>query len=295
MNQFYQKRHDNLPNLLLYFSVQFHTISVKRCVPFLLLFMLGCRPSPVEQPDLITSPPVEVLQIGVTGSATAVINLITQSDQQSNIQFITANNRTLLFDLQNGRLDAILVHHIPTDLPNWFNPIALDGLVIVVHPDLPIDALSRAEVQAIFNGRLANWSAVGGPDVPIVLISRESGAGTRSLFAQRIMAEQRISINGLVQADDQSLLSTVAATPGAVGYSTMGSSHDAGVILLAIDGRFPTPATTATQAYPLTVPLYFVSAEMAAPTGELRAFLAWLQSENGQEQMGGGYGRVQWQ
>jgi len=275
-------------NLLPSSSVKLCVISVYLCVP-LLLFLLGCQPTPVAPPTPITQPTVEVLQIGVTGSAAAVLDLITPP---TNTQFTTANTETLLADLQNGRFNAILIHHIPADLPNWFNPVALDGLVIVTHPNVSVNELSRAEVQGVYNGRIQNWSALGGPDLPITLISREAGAGTRSLFVNQIMAEQRISINALVQADDASLLTAVAATPGAVGYSMMGSSLDVGVKVMMIDGRFPTPATTANQTYPLTVPLYFVSANTAEPTGDLRTFLAWLQSEEGQEMVGVKYGRV---
>ena len=230
----------------------------------------------------------------MTGSAANIIDLI---DPPTNTQFTVANSETLIGDLENGRFHTILIHNIPSNLPNWFNPVALDGLVIVVHPDVPVNALSRAEVQGVFNGRIQNWQALdraafGGPDLPITLISREDGAGTRSLFASQIMAEQRININAQVQASDAALLAAVANTPGAIGYSMMGSSADEGVKLLSIDGTFPTTATTANQTYPLTTPLYFVTSETVEPEGDLRALLAWLQSDVGQEGVGGEYGRV---
>ena len=64
-------------------------------------------------------------------------------------------------------------------------------------------------------------------------------------------------------------------------------------VFLLWNGRLPTPTTTADQSYPLTAPLYFVSADTAEPTGALRALLAWMQSDVGQEALtGGGYGRV---
>jgi phosphate transport system substrate-binding protein len=170
------------------------------------------------------------------------------------------------------------------------NPVALDGLVIVVHPNNPVQDLSLAEVQALFNGRITNWSALGGPDQPVNLVSREPGAGTRAILQQRVLAEQRISINALIQPDDSSLLAAVAADPLAVGYSMMGTAVIGEVKLLSIDGIVPTPATTADQSYPLTAPLYFLSP--TEPQGELRAFLAWLQSDVGQGVIGVGYGRV---
>jgi hypothetical protein len=267
----------------------------------LLLILAACQPQPAPLPANTPLPPPVVQQIGLSSSAAALAELVAEPfAEQSNLaspQFILANNATLFTDLIAGQLEAILVHHIPAGSPGWFNPVALDGLVIVVHPDNPVENLSLGEVQALFNGRITNWSALGGPDQPINLISREQGAGTRAILQQRVLAEQRISINALIQPDDRSLLAAVAADPLAVGYSMMGtaaSRQDRGptaeVKLLSIDGIVPTPATTADQTYPLTAPLYFLSP--TEPQGELRAFLAWLQSDDGQAAIGDWYGRV---
>jgi hypothetical protein len=267
----------------------------------LLLIVAACQPQPAPLPVSTPLPPPAVQQIGLSSSAAALAELVagpfaTQAGQ-AHPQFILANNVTLFADLVAGQLEAILVHHIPAGSPGWFNPVALDGLVIVVHPDNPVENLSLGEVQALFNGRITNWSALGGPDQPVNLISREQGAGTRAILQQRALAEQRISINALIQPDDPSLLAAVAADPLAVGYSMMGTAASrqaqgpaVEVKLLSIDGIAPTPATTADQSYPLTAPLYFLSP--TEPQGELRAFLAWLQSADGQAVIGEGYGRV---
>jgi phosphate transport system substrate-binding protein len=216
-----------------------------------------------------------------------------QSDNpQIELQFVRANSSTLHNDLANGLLDAILVHHISEGSSNYFNPVALDGVVLIVHPDNPVQRLTSAEVQAIFNGRLTNWQSVGGADQEIVLLSREQGSGLRTLLRQNIMAEQRISPNALLQTGNEAMLTAVADNPAAIGYSSMSSASQTSVKMLSLDGRSATPLTTTDQTYPLTTPLYFVAASEAEPTGELRAFLAWLQSETGQLVLEAVYGRV---
>jgi hypothetical protein len=260
----------------------------------LLLIMVACQAQPVLLPDVTPSPPPPTLQIGLGSSAAALAELTavsytTQTNQPAP-HFIFGNNEMLLADLRTGQVDAIMTHHIPVGSPGWFNPVALDGLVIVVHPDNPVQNLSLGEVQALFNGRITNWSALGGPNQPIHLISREAGAGTRAVLQQRVMAEQRISINALIQSDDEALLTAVATDPNAIGYSMMGTAVSANVKRLTLDGVAPTPATTANQTYPLTVPLYFLAP--TEPQGELRGFLAWLQSDAGQTVVGEVYGRV---
>lgn len=263
---------------------------------WLLLFLItaACQTQPAPPPAITPSSPPAIPRIGLSSSAAALAELAAApyaaQTNRAGPQFIPANNAALLTDLMAGQMDAVLVHHIPAGSPGWFNPVALDGLVIVVHPDNPVDNLSLGEVQALFNGRITNWSALGGPDQPVSLISREPGAGTRAILQQRVLAEQRISINARIQPDNAALLAAVAADPSAIGYSMMGTAVTADVIMLSIDDIAPTPATTADQSYPLTAPLYFLSP--IEPQGELRAFLAWLQSDAGQVVIGERYGRV---
>ena len=259
--------------------------------------VIGCTSQPAPPPALPTAAAPTLLQIGVTSSASPLIPLIeavyAQKHPQAELLFVSANSETLNTDLANGQLDAILVHAIAEGETRYFNPVALDGLVFITHPDNPVQALTRAEVQAIFNGRLTNWQSLGGADEAIVLLSREQGSGLRTILRQQLMAEQRITPNALLESGDAAMLTAVANNPAAIGYSSMGSASQlAGVKVLPVDGRSATPATTADQTYPLTTPLYFLTASEAEPTGELRAFLAWLQSDEGQAVIEGVYGRV---
>lgn len=273
---------------------------MKRLI-WLLVLLAGataaaCTSQPAPPPTLPAESAPTLLQIGVVSSASPIIPLIeavyAQEKPQVELQFVVANSATLTSDLANGLLDAVLVHHIPEGNHRYFNPVALDGLVIITHPDNPVQALTSSDVQAIFNGRLTNWQALSGADQEIVLLSREQGSGLRTLLRQRIMAEQRFSPNALLQTGDEAMITAVANNPAAIGYSSMGSASQSPVKMLQIDGRSATTLTTADQTYPLTTPLYFLAASEDEPTGELRAFLAWLQSERGQNVIESVYGRV---
>ncbi|MEW5986024.1 MAG: substrate-binding domain-containing protein [Chloroflexota bacterium] len=253
---------------------------------------MACRPSPLPLPPPTPTDPAATLRIGLTSSAAGLADLVSdpyaQQSGRASLQFVVGNATTLLHDLDDGQLDAVLVHYLPPGDPHWFSPVALDGLVIVVHPDNPVSGLTRPQAQAIFSGRITNWAAVGGPDRPIIIVGREKEAGARAIFTERILAGQPLAVTALVQAGQPAVLEAVAHDPAAVGYAMMGSA--AGVKAVAVDGIEATPATTASQTYPLTVPLYF--AAPAEPQGELRAFLAWLQSDEGQAILGVNFGRV---
>lgn len=261
-----------------------------------LFLLMACADEPLPSPRPVTpTVPAGNLQIGLTSSASAVKDLIdapylayAQSANLAPVAYTTANNSTLLSDLAGDLLDGALVYAIPEDSDLWFSPVAMDGLVVVVHPDNAVTSLTQAEIQAVFSGRINNWASLGGRDEPITVLSREPGSGTRLIFDQRLMAEQRVSINAQVVTGNEALLAAVANDRSAIGYSMMGSAAD--VELLAIDDELPSPDTTSSQSYPLTAPLYFVSP--AEPQGAPRAFLAWLQSPTGQTLLGAKYGRV---
>ncbi len=263
----------------------------------ILLTAVACNSEPAPPPTLPVNSSPTLLQIGVTSSASTIIPLLetayAEENPQVDLQFVVANSTALIDDLNNGLLDAILLHHIPEGNNRYFNPVALDGLVLIIPLDNPVQGLTSADVQAIFNGRLTNWQSVGGPDREIVLLSREQGSGLRTLLRQQLMAEQRISPNALLQTGNEAMLTAVANNPAAIGYSSLSSaSQTATVKMLEIDGRSATPTTTAEQTYPLTTPLYFLAATESEPTAELRAFLAWLQSDAGQGVVEAVYGRV---
>lgn len=253
---------------------------------FLLVLLPACRSAPLPLPERTPEPTPTVLRIGVEDTAVSFLALA--HHPAFALQPVAANTETLFADLVAGNLDALLTHHLPEGATVWFNPVAVDALVIIVHPDNPLEALTRTEVQAMFNGRITNWAEVGGPDLPILLVTREREASARAIFTQRIMLEQRLSINAMVAAADTAVQQQVATNPGAIGYTMMGAGQGANV--LALDGIAPLPNIVSAQAYPISIPLYFVS--LAEPQGELRAWLSWLQSAEGQQAIGNVYGRV---
>lgn len=263
---------------------------------FGLIFSLGsltaCQTPDTLPPKVTVTAASAPLRIGLSDCAIEFGHLVDrdlpQNMSHAEIQFIQGNDRTLLEDLEEGFLDAALVYYIPDKEEHWFNPVALDGLVFIVHPDNSTLDIGLAEAKALFSGSVLDWSTIGGPELEVKLISREPGAGARIILEERLMAELPIAGSSLIAPSGESLQSIVVQEPGAIGFSTMGSAEDMKV--LSIEGVTAIPANTSDQSYPLTAPLYFVSS--GEPDGELRGFLAWLQSPEGQATIGEKYGQV---
>jgi phosphate transport system substrate-binding protein len=61
-------------------------------------------------------------------------------------------------------------------------PVAIDSIVIVVHPSLNIPSLTLEQLRSLYRGQITNWKEVGGPDLKIVPYSRPTSAGGQVEF-----------------------------------------------------------------------------------------------------------------
>ena len=69
------------------------------------------------------------------------------------------------------------------------NIVAIDGIAVVVDKDNTVADLTKDQLIGIYKGETKNWSEVGGNDVPIVVIGRESASGTRGAFEEILEIE----------------------------------------------------------------------------------------------------------
>ena len=100
--------------------------------------------------------------------------------------------------------------------------IAMDGIVVIVNPANPVGALSKKQVKGIYTGSISNWKELGGNDEKIVVISRDSSSGTFEAFGALALEGAKVRADALLQASNQAVASSVANTPGAIGYVGLG-------------------------------------------------------------------------
>lgn len=101
--------------------------------------------------------------------------------------------------------------------PTQEHVIAVDGLVIIVHPSNPITSLTTAQVNSIYSGEITNWSEVGGADLEIQAISRQVGSGTRGIFEDRMLKEGAKG-KRTIAGDNNEVAALVNIQEGAIGY-----------------------------------------------------------------------------
>ncbi len=105
--------------------------------------------------------------------------------------------------------------------------IAIDGIVMIVNKENKIKDISLEDAKAIYTGEITNWSALGGADEEIAVISREEGSGTRDGFQSVVGfdSEQQIT-NASVQSSTGAVTSLVSESKNAIGYISFGSLSD---------------------------------------------------------------------
>ncbi|OCB72679.1 phosphate-binding protein [Flavobacterium glycines] len=163
-------------------------------------------------------------------------------------------------------------------------PCAKDGLSVYLNKANPVSTLTIKQLGQIFSGKITNWSAVGGPDAPIKLYGRESSSGTFGFFKDNVVktdfASSCQSLPGTA-----AIVNAVKKDKYSIGYG--GAAYAEGVKDCAVkkDDKspavLPTAATIKNHTYPITRYLYMYL--KSKPTGEMKAFIDWILSSEGQK------------
>ncbi|MFH1152900.1 MAG: phosphate ABC transporter substrate-binding protein [Pseudomonadota bacterium] len=158
--------------------------------------------------------------------------------------------------------------------------IGLDCIVPIVNVKNGVTDLSRAQLKDIYMGKATNWKEVGGPDLKIVVISRDTSSGTYEVWEHLVMNKERVIPSALTVPSNGALVQAVAGSPGAIGYIALGYVT-AEVKSLSVDSISGTPDTTRNGSYPLSRPLFmFTNGWPSGPTGD---YMAFMLSAKGQQ------------
>lgn len=163
----------------------------------------------------------------------------------------------------------------------------------VINKDIAsqVKSLTKQQLTDIFTAKITNWKEVGGPDEPIVLVTRPSTSGTRALFKEFALDGAEETSNKSLETDDSgTLLQSIKDNKGAIGYvalSYLVNNQD--VATVAIDGVEPTLENTYSGKYPVWG--YEHMYTKGEPSGAVKAFLDFIMSdEYGKAMEAQGYG-----
>ncbi len=158
--------------------------------------------------------------------------------------------------------------------------VAMDGIAMVVHPSNPVGELSVEQIHDIYTGRISNWSQLGGPNMPVVKISRDSSSGTYETFEKLVMGDDEIKGAEYVQHNGQAH-DRVATTRAAIGYVGLGFV-DREVKAVTVNGVEANPRTVASGTYPIARPLFMYTDGYPQLGSPVHQFVTLHLSRDGQ-------------
>ncbi len=167
--------------------------------------------------------------------------------------------------------------------------VALDGIAIVVHPSNPLNDITMDQLAKIYTGEITNWKDVGGPDQPLIALSRESTSGTYVFFQEHVLAKKDYAPGVRLMTATTGIVQGVETDAGAIGYVGLGYAHGAAgkVKILPVKATADAPAvaptieTVRSKQYSIARALYFYT--VGTPTGTVKSFLDYCMGPEGQK------------
>ncbi|TVQ45348.1 MAG: phosphate ABC transporter substrate-binding protein [Gloeocapsa sp. DLM2.Bin57] len=161
-------------------------------------------------------------------------------------------------------------------------PVVRDAIAVFVGINNPFTgSLTSQQVAGIFQGRIQNWSEVGGPNVPIRVINRAPTSGTYGFFQEVALQGQEFgntpNITTLTVDETTPIIRDIGTD--AISYATYSQiANQSTAKVLPIDGLNPNDGN-----YPLQRILYYVYKEPTSP--QVEAFLGFVRSPQGQQSL----------
>lgn len=158
--------------------------------------------------------------------------------------------------------------------------VAYDGIVPIVHPRNKVINLTLDQLSQIYQGKIKNWKEVGGDDLKIVVISRDSSSGTFEAWGELVLNKARVLPQAQLQASNGAIIQAVSKNRYAIGYVGLGYLNES-VRALTVNGVTASVETCISKKYPISRPLYIYTD--GKPKGDSAKFIKFILSSTGQK------------
>jgi phosphate transport system substrate-binding protein len=158
--------------------------------------------------------------------------------------------------------------------------IANDAVAVVVHPSNPVNDLSLQQLKKIYTGEITNWNEVGGKDLEITMVSRDSSSGTFETWEELVMDKEPVSSGALFTSSNADVASLVSSNPNAIGY--VGLAYVTPMLkAITVEGKEATLSSAINYTYPIARPLFMSTNGFPAP-GPVLDVILFVLSDAGQ-------------
>ncbi len=166
-------------------------------------------------------------------------------------------------------------------------PIAKDAIAVVVGINNPFKGnLTKDQVRDIYQGKINNWSQVGGTNLPIKIINRATTSGTREAFLDIVLLGQSFapdSPNFITWPQDETTAILREMGNSGISYATVSQVEKQEIVrIVAIDGVNPTDVVAVKAGkYPISRSLFLGVKKITSPAA--KQFIELALSPQGQQ------------
>lgn len=153
---------------------------------------------------------------------------------------------------------------------------------LVANKDITIDNLHAKQIKDIMTGKTKNWKEVGGPDLPIKVVTSTPGCACREEFQELVMDKEPY-VDGAIVSPIKTISDTVKSTPGGVAPLATAVIDKTKVKIITIDGIAPTPENVKSKKYRVSRQVNLITKGTA--TGVAKEFIDYMLSKEGQDLM----------
>jgi phosphate transport system substrate-binding protein len=158
--------------------------------------------------------------------------------------------------------------------------VAIDAIVPIVNPKNKVKGLSIDQLSQIYQGKITNWKEVGGDDLAIVVVSRDSSSGTFESWGHLILSGSKVTPRAQMQASNGAVVQAVSKNRYAIGYIGIGYLNKS-IKGLTVNGVTASAKTALDKSYPVARPLFMYT--NGKPAGETANFIKFLLGPAGQK------------
>ena len=188
---------------------------------------------------------------------------------------------------------AIASKEISSARANGVNPteyaIAIDGVCIIVNASNSVEKLTIEQLGQLYQGKIANWSALGGPNKKVSLYGRQPSSGT-FVYVRDEAVKGEYSASMRQMNGNAQIVEGVKGDEGGIGYVGVGYAHGEGIKVLSLskngtDYYSPLDKEAVDSGkYPLARPLFQYTNGKAK--GDAKAFIEFEVGPDGQKIVG---------
>ena len=147
--------------------------------------------------------------------------------------------------------------------------VGLDGILVIVSPQNPVDRLSLQQVQDLFSGVTSDWMQVGGRPGRVNVYARDAKSGTFDTFKTLVLDPGRKALIGSARRYESSneLSDLVANDPNGIGFIGFAYQRNAKALSLVNECGMsfaPRMFDVKTEEYPLSRRLFLYSGRIPA-------------------------------